>query len=284
VIDLYADWIEMLRELLRQGGYVASPTDKPLEVAIKYFNVQLRDISATPRRVERARSLTFEPQYAAAIGEIERKSTAGEDLSPHLSKRLVDLNYHDSLLNDWGLHHLHLSTTIGPSGFVDRTGPLLFARVTDEAFYMVAVQDHGGWTNRILLEEVLANWPELLEPFEMRGVVGLATDVSEKDHAKLRKGNVQTFTTLSNGKVYFPMGGGYNTAGSNIHTVLEHNKWVKVFRNIESDVRATLEDKRAALPSGTSFGNPPTFRLMFDSGDPVIVEMTSKHGFRYKLG
>lgn len=283
-IDLYADWIEILRDLLRQGGYTPDPGEPPLQVAVKYFNLQLRDISSTPRIVLRARDLAFEPQYSATLDEIERKATAGESLIPHLSKRLLDLNYHDPLLNDWGLHHLHLSIVVGKSGFVDRTGPLLLAHVTADTLYMVAVLAHGAWTNKELLEQILRNWPNLLEPYELRGVVGVEHQVTETEHAQLRTTHVQTILQLSNGKAYCSLGGGVTTAGSNVRAVMEHDRWAKIFRQIEREVRSSIPEWRMSLPSGVHFAQPPSFRLTFDNGDPVVVELSAKRGFRFSAG
>src|SRR4051794_16470902 len=91
-INLYNDWIGILREILRRGGYNVPPSERPLDVAIKFFNVRLRDIAAQPRRVQRAQDLVIAPQFQLAIDAIERKAAVGESLAPHLSKKLVDLN------------------------------------------------------------------------------------------------------------------------------------------------------------------------------------------------
>ena len=53
------------------------------------------------------------------------KIRKGEDLT-HLSKRITDLDYNDALLNDCGIHHLHLGIDVDDSGFDTRIGPLLF--------------------------------------------------------------------------------------------------------------------------------------------------------------
>jgi hypothetical protein len=283
VIDLYKDWIAILRDSLHAAGYATSTTDELLNVAIKFFNVHLRNISTRPRNVKRAKELTFPPAFHHTIEAIAHKATVGEPLTPHLSKRLLDLNYHDSLLNDWGLHHLHLSTSVGASGFVDRTGPLLFAHVTNGTFHMVTVLEHGSWTNKYLLETLLNNWPELLEPYEMCGVVGLEAPISPADRSKLRKANISMPTQLSNGKVYFPIGGGVTTAGSNVQIVRRHHQCAHILRKIEADVVATLESKRAALPEGSEFGNPPTFRLTFIDGVPAVVETTAMVAYPYPL-
>ena len=39
-----------MRERLREAGYSVSEADPALDVAIKFFNVQLRNIKAQPRK------------------------------------------------------------------------------------------------------------------------------------------------------------------------------------------------------------------------------------------
>ena len=144
IIGLYCDWIEILRDIMRRDGYKVKPKDTQFEMAVKFFNLKLREISPEPRIVYKAKAFTCDAKLQKAIDEIERKASSGESLTPHLSKFYLDPDYNDSLLNDWGLHHLHLSTKVGPTGFTERTGPLLFAHVLPGAFYMVAVLPHGS--------------------------------------------------------------------------------------------------------------------------------------------
>lgn len=194
VIDLHGDWIEILRNDLSAAGYSVPASDDALAVAVKYFNVHLGDIELKHRPVFRASGLSYDSSLGPAIDEIERKAIAGEDLTPHLSTRFLDINYHDPLMNDRGLHHLHLGSKLRGDGFIERTGALLFAKVTEESLYVVAVLDHDDWANERLLEEIVASWPELLEPYEMNGVVGLGTVISAADRKGLRKANVSTMT------------------------------------------------------------------------------------------
>ena len=282
IINLYQDYIDSIQDFFLKNGFTPDPNEEPLTTFIKFYNLELRSISQKPRKVIQAQNLSVPSQYTSVIDEIKRKAEAGELLDPHLSKRLLDLNYHDSLLNDWGLHHLHLSTNIGPSGFVDRTGPLLFARVTEDAFYLVAVLDHGNWTNKNLLEEILSNWPKLLEPFEIIGIKP-ATSISESEHATLRRKNVQTIVQLSNSKMYFPFGGGYTSSGANINAVLQHDKLHETLKRVEDDIRQTYKTREKELQPGKSFGSPPTFRLLIHNDDLIVVENHAKIGYRYSI-
>lgn len=281
-IDLYSDWIEILRGLLHAGGFKTNPKDTQFEVAVKYFNLKLREISPEPRTVYKTKAFSYDAKYQKAIDEIERKASSGESLTPHLSKFFLDLNYNDPLLNDWGLHHLHLSTKIGPAGFTERTGPLLFAHVQPGAFYMVAVLPHGSWTNRQLLEEMLTNWPQLLARHELKGIVGVEHDITEKEHAQLRKGHVQAILQLSDKKVYTSIGGGVATDGTNIRVVMAHDRWATFIWDIEKAVKANFNIWQGSLPPGRKFANPPTFKLILDDKSiPVVLEVGSKCVYRF---
>ena len=65
----------------------------------------------------------------------------------HLSRKIVDLDYDDDLLNDWDIYHLHLGTNLHIDGFVKRTGPMLFVRFNEQNAYFKNVMGHGSWTN-----------------------------------------------------------------------------------------------------------------------------------------
>lgn len=282
IISLFADWLGIVKSQLVAAGYKPAPDNEPLRVAIQYFNVQLRQIDALPRTVEVAADFACTSDLRPVVDEIIRKTSAGEALTPHLSRLLLDADFNDPLLNDWGLHHLHLGKKVESDGFIERSGPLLFVMVRDLKLYVVGVRPHqGAWTDESLLETVAANWPHLLAPYEAKGIHPSGEPVSPKDRAALRKAGVLTPTQLSNGKLYFPPGGGINTAGSNIRTVVRYDQIVKQLRQIEQDFRENLATKSALLPPGKQFGSPPTFRLGFDGqGRFLVYEATANVAFQ----
>lgn len=61
---------------------------------------------------------------------LKAKFANGDDVTPHLSSNILNDTYEDYLLNDWGIHHFHLGQNIS-DGFAGRTGPLLFALITN---------------------------------------------------------------------------------------------------------------------------------------------------------
>lgn len=93
---------------------------------------------------------------------LENKITNGESLFPHQSKSVSNLTSEDCLLYSWSIHHFHLGETLEIGGFIKRTGPVLFAYVTDDAFYMIDIKQHGTWSDKGLLQTLYENWPSLL--------------------------------------------------------------------------------------------------------------------------
>lgn len=241
--DFYKDFAQLARDTLIQDGFVIDTSKDEQTIMLQGIYLQKRAISMFPRQVHRANDLWIAPEFATAIDEIERKVSLGEALKPHLSKELLKLNFHDRLLNDWGLHHFHLDTIIDPNtdlgrnGFTNRTGSLLFAYVTHSDFYMVAIKDHSAWTDKDLLETILSNWSYLLEGVEMP-LVGLSpnSQFTEKELQELRKSNVVTCVQLSNGKVYAPLGGGIASSGDSVDAVSELHHILRAINRIERDL------------------------------------------------
>ena len=96
----------------------------------------------------------------------------------HLERYLFDEqlrspSFNDALLNDWGIHHVHLGTTIDSDGFVTRTEPVLFARFDSANAYLIDVLPHGSWSLQRLVKDLYDNWSASIKHFRINGVLGL---------------------------------------------------------------------------------------------------------------
>jgi hypothetical protein len=156
---------------------------------------------------------------AGAIDAIVNKIRSGEDIGSHLSRRvgvpfetgdaLAKRNDLDLMLGDWGVHHLHLSTTAGADGFVKRTNDLLFAAFTPEAAYLLGVWSHGSWLEQDVVAKIVRNWPDA-------GLVHVAAfaqpkhSYDAKTRAELRNAGVSVILDVDGKAV---MGHGMSIAG-----------------------------------------------------------------------
>ena len=187
------------------------------ELLLTYFGVNRRLVAPQPRTVLKADSLCCPPEHVAALRQIEKKLRDGESIVPHLSKEIRNPAYNDALLNDWGIHHLHLGTCTRPGGFVTRTRQLLHCRFTDTHAYLIAVLAHGKWTTIALLEAMHANWPDMMARFRAEGVTG--DQLTDLQIRELRCKHANYVLQLTDGTCYWPLGGGTTSAGSNLQDV-----------------------------------------------------------------
>lgn len=279
-IDLNGDWAQILRNRLTAAGYSVNPFDSPDSVCVKYFNVLKRRISQLPRTVVVSAQFTCPPQHAAGVALISQKARNGEDITPHQSKGLLDLNFNDSLLNDWDIQHLHLGTVSEQSGFIQRTGPLLFARVTDTHFYLIDVLNHGDWTRQRLVEIVHNNWPDSLSNHKYPGALGLEYKPSDDDIRRLRRAGVDIAIQVSDGTVYGSIGGGYTTSGLSADVVSTCNSYWYLLWECEAYVKQHIQELiEIARQHGVQMTAPFCFRLGCDNDNVYAIETNSRFGF-----
>lgn len=227
--DFFLDAQREFTRLLTAAGYAVPSSATFEEVLFTFYNARLRRISRRPRRVHRSKELTarrLRRNVRLVVDQIARKAARGDDLMPFLHRAITDKpTYNDLLLNDWGLHHMHLGSSEPRKGevLVKRSSELLFVRVGPDDLYLVDVLDHRAFAEQDLVEIMHANWRPLLEPQRIKGILGAARGSSfvrdAKERSQLRKGGVVTFTQTRDGTVYAPAGGGYATTGLNVSVV-----------------------------------------------------------------
>ncbi len=266
-----------------------------------YINWTSRQVAPRPRLVHlsyvlKSNPLFFAAEYRPALDEIVSKLRRGEDITPNLSrgiktayesqkkaKRLPlrkrrDL---DLLLNDWGVHHLHLSTEIELDGFVKRTGPLLFAIFRPNDAYLIDLVDHGGWTREQVIRTIANEWPEAGIVYQLNGVVGLSCVVSDADRIRLRNAGINCFCEFD-GKVFAPAGG-LTAAGTSVRSIV----LVDTIFDFLDQLSDKLECKQSFLSKlmemrGLTLPESPDLHfIFFPDGSYGVVE--TQTGFQLKL-
>lgn len=233
--DFYGDWIEILRQELTSIGYPPPPGD-PQQVCFRYFNLNKRSIQPRPRTVHQSPSLTVPPQLTAGLASLKAKLASGVDVRAHLSTSLLDPDYDDLLLNDWGIHHLHLGMQTHPTqpSFVERTDPVLAALILPNEAYVIDFIHHGEWACLRLLEIIQANWPAVIESHRFKGIIRLGTVPTDEDIRKLRRAHINVMVQLSDGSIYGMMGGGISTSGLGAAVVRTCDYYAILLRRIQT--------------------------------------------------
>ena len=225
--NFFNDWIDLLKDTLsNHWGYDISsiPDD---EIPLFYFNAENRRPEKKIRELIVADSFVCPQELSEGWEKLKKKVEDGEDLTPNLSKLINRLDNKDSMLNDWGVYHFHLGKKMKGS-FTERTGPLLFALLNGNSFYAIGIFDHGSWANQDIVEIIHRNWPTVIENYRLRDALEMSHSFTEKERLILRSKGVNMFTSVNDGTIYAPMGGG--VAGSRFNTQA-------VMRNITQKTR-----------------------------------------------
>jgi hypothetical protein len=256
------------------------------ELTATFFNWIDRLVHPHPRVAARSREYTsksLSSDIAMDLQHLVEKIEEGTDLTPHLSRQVMqgfspgrptrkkDLSKRkdlDLLLNDWGIHHLHLFHAPHPdgSGFVARTDLVLFAIFTFDTAYLLEVMPHGTWTNQHLVEVAVHNWPgsQLFYPFPK--LQGLKSPISQTDRKLLRSIGI-TSPIEVDGKIYASRALGIMTTGITTQAIRRADQ---LFDALEEIARELEKDKQYLLRRieqiTKSYPTEPQFQLVFCKG------------------
>jgi hypothetical protein len=267
------------------------------ELLITYLNWFFRLIPSASRRPHRSQALRSNPlatAHKADLAALVSKIAGGADLTPHLSTR-IQTGYKtrsgssyarredlDLLLAEWQVHHLHLSSKLRPDGFVERTGPLLFAVFSPADAYLINIFHHGDWSREAIAHIMIEEWPNSGFVHEAKGIIGLERHVTEQERQTLRSSGISAPFIPYKGKFYMVGRGGITSAGTAVEATRAAAYFLAAARAFADRVKAdpeyiakTLRDNRHSLPE-----QPDLHFAFVRDGRCCIVERTTSARFR----
>ncbi|NDV79426.1 hypothetical protein [Dysgonomonas sp. 511] len=238
--------IKVVEDFFLQFGIKYKRHTKTSLLLVRYFNFRLKYILVGKRKMQVSKELSTKiltHQYRNDTFSIFDKIISGEDINPFQSKESFNADYHDSLFNDWKIHHLHLSTKKkNPTDyFNERTGPLLFILFTDDTAYALDIKNHNDknvWSDTDLIHIIQKNWNYLISASEVPNITW-SPDLSDKEIGILRKKGY-TFGINVDEKSYLYIGHGQTSSGDNLLAIRMANevlRWLaKNYELIDTDI------------------------------------------------
>ncbi|WP_405168313.1 hypothetical protein [Paenibacillus sp. FSL H3-0286] len=243
-MDFLSDWREFLISqfkqfpFLKQQDYINLPLKK---LSILYFNWLSRMIQPAIRKVHYSKEFSCPANLEKGLEFLTNKIRTGQDLTPHLSRKINDITYNDGLLNVWEIHHLHLGVQEERDGFVKRDGDILYALFNENDAYLIQIMDHKSFCKQELVRIIHRNWTEVIEPYKFSDNVSLTHSSSDKDVGLLRKAGINTVTVVDGNVVYGSIGGGITCAGTSGMATMLSNRYQKWITQIEIHVHENIE-------------------------------------------
>lgn len=275
-INLWNDYIALLRNHLNSSGFGVPGKMSDEDVFISFFNRQKKKVQPVRREIYQSREFNCPDQFSNVLKNIIDCITTGGDITPYLSKRIEWINYPDPMLNDWGIHHLHLGDNTEGTGFIKRTGPLLFVKFTDKSAYLVNIYSHGSWAKQDIVEIIHGNWPEIIAPYKVKNVIDLAFTPNDEDVKALRKSNINTMLQLKDGTVYAPIGLGYMSNGTAMDVMLKLNNTRRILRKAEDEVKKNVSQN----PVQFADKNILKFHLELNGDSAHAVEDNTRSAYK----
>lgn len=226
------------------------------DVCVRFFDARRRRIVAVARAVNIADDFVCPLEHQTGCKALQENVVNGQDINPYLSKRHSSLLNLDGLLAEWGVHHFHLGIAADPKNpaYMARTGPLLYAFVTETVFCAINVLSHQGFEDSRMLESIHRNWPEMIKRYRANGVTGETWSADQRRVLRRKNGNV--FTSVSDGTVYSPIAGGVMASGANAEAVRSADYWLIRIRNFQTALEANLDELLPMLGQNGYVGEP----------------------------
>lgn len=271
-MNLLKDWITTAGDELTNNGYDINglADDK---IGILYLTYLKRIVTAQPREILKPESFDCPTELQQGLMMLEEKILGGENLRPHLSKLMDKVDFQDKMLFDWDIHHFHLGVNLNQNGYVDRTGPLLYARVTDDKIYFIKIAEHDKWSDKDLITIIHENWPESISSFRSSAEV-LEHNYDSEEIGKLRKANVNTILNIASGINYYGPGWGMASSGDSADAVNSYLNMLHRFRDMEKSIKSDLS-KWFPDANTTLSSNNLRFKLFKKDGKFWLCEMNN---------
>ncbi len=285
-MDLCGDYNELVKNWMKHQGI---PSDKDGEdLWYEFFNLQKKSVRPQKRAVHYSKEFACPSEVALGLTLLVKKFENGDDVFPHLSKDAASPSKFDGLLYDWGIYHFHLGEVIDPhTGRIERTGPVLFAKIDDTNVYCINIYRHGKnveqpWFEQEMLKIIHNNWPQTIEKWKLPDEIELYPESishpSNTQYASLRKNGVSTFIFVDKGIAYFSPGGGYMSTGHSQEIVRFCHRVHNTLKRHELHIRDNITSLAIKIEKGTGkpVGHKLNFKLIETDNGLYIEEQQSK--------
>ena len=285
-MDLCEDYSEMVQSWMKEHGVQSDKSGEDLWY--DFFNLQKKSVRPQKRAVHYSKEFACPPEVELGLKLLVQKFDNGEDVSQHLSKDAASPSEFDGLLYDWGIYHFHLGKTIDhQTGRIERTGPVLFAKIDNENVYCINVYSHGKnvqqpWAKQDLLKIIHNNWPQTIAKWKLPDGIELCPESitlpSDSQYAFLRRSGISTAIFVDKGIAYISPGGGYMSTGHSQEIVLYCQRVHNTLKHCELHIGNSITSlvKQIEEITGKPVGRRLHFKLIEIDNVLYVEEQQSK--------
>lgn len=244
------DLRKIAKQILDHYGVDSSSAETDRDFIQMWMNVDLKLIPQQKYQVFRSNTLTsksLSQDISDGIDSVQKKLEQGVDVTPHMSKGVLDGSFTDLLLSDWGIYHLHLGLSMD-GNFIKRTKEVLFLSLHESRAYFIDVRDHGRngekhvFAQLDLLQTLADEFPKVIQRFEFKGFTDISPIITDPaEIIEYRKAGVEIYHKI-NDKIYAPMGGGITTASTSTQAIIKTDHLLYFVNDREKYVKESRDE------------------------------------------
>jgi len=216
-----------------------------------YSNLRQRIPESKKRKIKYSSIFNCPKKYQHGLNNLINKIKNGESLFPHLSRQIFNPKAQDGMLFDFGISHLHLG--INPDVrlplLVKGNKEILYCIINDDITYFLVIDDHGRWADIELMKIIKKDFPQLLNKWKLKNVLSLEKDINENERKTLRYYGISAPIEID-GNIYMSPGGGINTAGGSVFSVIKMQNYFRYYRNLQKQIYSILDSNMENLDDG----------------------------------
>ena len=224
LIDELNEWA--YRELT-ENGFQNVNHEQALE---QFCGFEIRILERKPRKICKSQEFSCPDEYKDKLEILEKAVRTGENLTPYMTKSILDVDYMDEMLNDWGIMHFHLESIADQRDprFIQRSNYLLLVYIDpddDGTMYFLQISPHKNmnWSEQDLIRILADNWPTMMEKYRIKGAESITCYISDEEYGKLRKAHINCGVDLHDGRVYVGPYIGVTGKGTTIWTTVTYD-------------------------------------------------------------
>ncbi|MEE0720117.1 MAG: hypothetical protein ACLUGX_08150 [Methanobrevibacter smithii] len=210
-------------------------------------------------------------EYVRNFHKILEIISSKGNLIPYQSRH-IDSTSFDTLFNNYGINHAHLSSKLkNNSNFMEGSDYLLFFITYGDTVFLIDIDRHpksDEWIDKKYAEIVYNNWPFIYESRRLRSVTDFNPKHNREDEYKLSK--CVTLLKDIGGNAYIPFFSGIGSKGVPTQYVMFSDYLIKRIYKIEDEL--TNENNIKKL--GFSCSKDCEFKLKLKNNKLYLLEQT----------
>ncbi len=283
------DLCKIAKQILDHYGVDSSSAETDRDFIQMWMNVDLKLIPQQKYQVFRSKTLTsksLSQDINDGIDSVQKKLEQGGDVTPHMSKGILDGSFTDLLLSDWGIYHLHLGLSMD-GNFIKRTKEVLFLSLHESRAYFIDVRDHGRngeehvFAKYDLLKTLADEFPEVIQRFELKGFRSDSSETSDPEIIDTARKTGIEIPQAINDKIYAPMGGGVTTASTSTQAEIKTDHLLYFVNDREKYVKENRDEVNKIFSQASNYeADKANFHLCQDDNGFLLFDKHSGAAMR----